>query len=134
MKSLVLGSALLLATSTTMAGTLVPNKKIDINFPGYCDGMYLDINQAKGTVTGYHTGCKSEMIMGTVGANSKIGSSVTMYYYTDSEPMIMVIDDAPKRWVIYRADGSEVNSGSYAKGVANADIANSGLTATDSPQ
>ena len=95
------------------AGVLYPTRTIDIAFDGYCDGMHLTINHSTGLVSGTATGCLSNVLTGVAGGLSKIGAGVAVM----STGLLFVIDDNGKNWVIYGADGSVINSGTYSVGV-----------------
>jgi hypothetical protein len=123
---MALGAAALALGTQAQAGALVPNKTVDISFDGFCDGMHLVINEAKGTVSGNSTGCISDLLIGAVGSNFKLGAGVTVYNRT----FLFVIDDSPRKWTLSNVDGSIVQDGTYSLGVPAMAPASAGATAT----
>jgi hypothetical protein len=114
----LLASAALLGTTTIAdAGALVPNSFVNIAFTGFCDGMRLVINQTTGLVVGSRTGCLSAPLIGTVGANARLGASVTVSTTNNGVgSFLFVIDDVPQTWSVYAANGVLLNSGRYSVG------------------
>jgi hypothetical protein len=113
LSSSVVAMALIAGATAAQAGALVPNKTLDINFVGFCDGMRLVINQTTGLVTGNSTGCLSDALVGTVGGNAKLGAGITVF----ANGVLYVIDDVPRTFTNYTADAVLINSGTYALGV-----------------
>jgi hypothetical protein len=111
-------SATLLGTTTVAcAGVLVPNSFVNIAFTGFCDGMRLVVNQTTGVVVGSRTGCLSAPLVGTVGANARLGAGVTVSTTNNgSGSFLFVIDDMPQTWSVYAANGVLINNGSYSIG------------------
>lgn len=124
---LAVSSIILALGSSAFAGSLVPNRIVNIKFINFCDGMRLVINQGTGVVTGAVTGCVIGTPIGTVGGNSSKGIGVTVM----SRTFQYVIDDISQTWSLYTSNGALLQSGTWAVGIPlAAPNADAGSTAT----
>lgn len=117
---------------SAMAGPIFPNKTIDLTFVGFCDGLHLVANTTSGVVKGNRTGCRSSAVGGVVGTvvGTKQGVAEILHYTSTfgSEDFTAVIRD-DKTWTYYNLDGTVLNSGTWAVGVA----VNNGSPSTTAP-
>ncbi|MFQ6105392.1 MAG: hypothetical protein ACE5OP_14045 [Candidatus Glassbacteria bacterium] len=116
-----------LATFSTLLATVFFNGQAgnlaayDITYDGYSDGVYLEIDQNTGLVSGFVTGAVDGDIMGVVGGVENQGRSIIISYPEDSfyEGLLTIIRD-DGTWSHYFHDGAqmlELNSGTWIKGV-----------------
>ena len=109
MKKLSLLAIFAMGTTILSAGTLTPNKTLDVQLASYCNKFHLVINETAGTVTGEHYGCGyTQDVSGYVGSNSKKGTGLTLMAIDNGTqtPFMVFFDDVPKNYILTRTGGS----------------------------
>ena len=117
--------AMVAGAGVAQAGPFANNKTLDIHFVGYCDGMHLVINQNTGRVTGNQTGgcITNGPLSGVVGAMSALGEGIAVAVSDGAGGVFLYgLDDNPLKWSLTALDGTPLNSGTYAVGVAAAPV------------
>jgi hypothetical protein len=131
-KALVLFAALVLLCSFGYTGAAEAAEaealNIAIIYDGYCDGVYLEIDNLTGLVDGEQispTGCVSGGVLGTVGTlMGGQGPAVTIGYGTDADFYangLVTVIRANGTWTHYELVSGEIsvlNSGTWSLAIA----------------
>ncbi len=109
-----------LVTIVLVLGHAVGIQAFEVSYDGFSDGVYLDLEQSDGIVSGYLTGAVEGEVMGVIGGVRDQGETITITYPDESfyaGLFTLIREDGS--WSHYYHDGVQVvelNSGMWVEG------------------